>query len=64
MKKSQLSVVIDSDRVDTIDILARCHDISRSAMIDDLLRRGLKRLSVVEVKALETEHCKRAKGDA
>lgn len=64
MKKAQLSVVLDSDRVDTIDILARYRGFSRSAMIDDLLRRGLKKLTTLETMALEEEHFKRRKGDA
>ena len=62
MKKTQLSIVIEADRVDTIDIIAKYHDTSRSAMIDDLLRRGLKRLTTLEIQALETEHLKRKRG--
>lgn len=62
MRKTQLSIVIDADRVDTIDILAKHHDISRSAMVDELLRRGLKRLTALETQALETEHLKRKRG--
>ena len=62
MRKMQLSVVIDADRVDTIDIIAKYHDTSRSAMVDELLRRGLKRLTALEIQALETEHLKRKRG--
>ena len=62
MKKTQLSIVIEADRVDTIDIIAKYHDTSRSAMIDELLRRGLKRLTTLEIQALETEHLKRKRG--
>lgn len=62
MKKTQLSIVIEPDRVDTIDIIAKYHEISRSAMIDELLRRGLKRLTALEIQALETEHLKRKRG--
>ena len=62
MRKSQLSIVIDADRVDTIDIIAKYHETSRSAMVDELLRRGLKRLTALEIRALETEHLKRKRG--
>lgn len=62
MRKMQLSVVLDADRVDTIDIIAQHHETSRSAMVDELLRRGLKRLTTLEIQALETEHLKRKRG--
>lgn len=62
MRKTQLSIVIDADRVDTIDIIAQYHETSRSAMVDELLRRGLKRLTALEIQALETEHLMRKRG--
>ena len=59
MKKSQLSVVIDTQRVDTVDILARYHETSRSAMIDTLLYRGLKHLTAAERTVLDKARIER-----
>lgn len=61
MRKTQLSIVIETDKVDTIDIIAKYHDTSRSAMIDELIRRGLKRLTLLETQALDAERIRRRK---
>lgn len=59
MKKSQLSIVIDHNRLDTVDILARHHEMSRSAMIDTLLGRALRKLSSTEILALDKARIER-----
>ena len=59
MKKSQLSIVVDAQRVDTVDILARHHELSRSAMIDNLIWRGLRHLTAAERTALDKARIER-----
>lgn len=43
MRKNQITIVLDHDTVDTIDILGNAAQTSRSAMVSILLRRALRK---------------------
>ena len=64
MRKDQITIVLEHDTVNTIDILGNAAQTSRSAMVSMLLRRALREtLTSAERLALDKYNAEMRKGD-
>lgn len=63
MRKDQITIVLNHSTVDTIDVLGNAAQISRSAMVETLLLRALRKtLTRAEIAALDKARAEMRKG--